>query len=116
MSWLPNPIACDVCGIVKQPSNNWYYGKIRPDVPTEDEAIFCLWPWDYPAEDRNEPFVHLCGQACAIRKLSEFMSPTPPPPNRQEPLPQARIQQQENQEIAQPQWTENGPIQGQNEI
>jgi hypothetical protein len=73
MSWLPNPIACDVCGVVKQPSNHWYYAEIRLDSPQEDNPCFQFWPWDYPAEDRDKGFVHLCGHACAIRKLNEFM-------------------------------------------
>lgn len=74
MAWLPNPIACDVCGAVKQPSNHWYYAEIRPDTPAEVNAGFSIWPWDYPAEDRSMEYVHLCGQACAIRKLAEFLS------------------------------------------
>ena len=110
MSWLPNPIACDVCGIVKQPSNNWYYVSIFGDKE------FVLRRWDKEAEDPTfTRLIHLCGQACAARQLNEFMSPLPPP-NRQEPLPAARIQQQENEELSQPQWTEDGLIQGQNGI
>ncbi len=99
MSWLPNPIACDVCGAIKQPSNHWYYANIH-------RPVFYLRSWDKAAEDPTVPdMIHLCGQACAARKLNEFMSP-PPPPNRQEPSAEARIQQQENREPAQPQWTE----------
>lgn len=111
MSWLPNPIACDVCGVIKQPSNHWYYAEIRPDTPEEDNAVFTIWPWDYPAEDRSKPYIHLCGQACAARKLNEFLSPSQPP-NKPEPCTQAVIQPPENEEPAQPQWTEGGSIKG----
>ena len=73
--WLPNPIACDVCKTVKQPSNNWYYALMQANAPAEDNAFFQIWPWDYPAEDRSKPYIHLCGKACATRKLNEFMEP-----------------------------------------
>lgn len=74
MAWLPNPIACDVCGDLKQPSNNWYFAEIV--MPTENKPpVFTLRPWNPLAEDRTKPYIHLCGQACAIKKLDEFMSP-----------------------------------------
>jgi hypothetical protein len=138
MSWLPNPIACDVCGIVKQPSNHWWYAEIRPISEVEGDAVFYLLPWGQEAEDRSKPYVHLCGQVCAVRKLAEFMSPPPPPPNRQEPSTEARIQQPEERcsdckmpfgeqhkpschrqglvttasDYSDPQWTQHGPIAG----
>jgi len=145
MSWLPNPIACDVCGVIKQPSNNWYYAEIRPSdkwaeykaktiktasdkwaeykaettktasIP-DTQNFFLIRPWDAFAEqDHSKPYTHLCGQACAIRKLNEYMSPLPPPLNDPTPCSQAVIQQQENPEPVQPQWTEDGPMKGQNE-
>jgi hypothetical protein len=77
MAWLPNPIACDMCGAVKQPSNNWYYAAFVPQ--TEDDAHLTIWPWDYPAEDRSKPYKHICGQVCAIRLLNEFMNGLNPP-------------------------------------
>lgn len=37
-------------------------------------------PWDYPAEDREKNYVHLCGQACAVKKLAEWMNAQSPEP------------------------------------
>jgi hypothetical protein len=84
MAWLPNPIICDVCGVQKQPSNHWHYAEIRPYSAAEENPCFLLWPWDYPAEDRSKPYKHICGQACAIRLLNEFMGGSGNPP---EPVP-----------------------------
>jgi hypothetical protein len=75
MAWLPNPIACDVCGAVKQPSNHWWYAEMLPQ--DHENATFQIWPWDYPAEDRSRPILHLCGQVCVIRKLNEWMGGGP---------------------------------------
>ena len=80
MAWLPNPIICDGCGVQKQPSNHWYYAEIKPVSLTEDTPCFYLWEWDYPAEDRSKAYKHICGQACAIRLLNEFMGGNPPEP------------------------------------
>jgi hypothetical protein len=72
MSWLPNPIACDVCGVVKQPSNHWYYAEIVPEY-------FWIHPWGPEADKRDKPYGHLCGQVCATRKLNEWMNAAAPP-------------------------------------
>jgi hypothetical protein len=72
MAWLPNPIACDVCGVVKQPSNHWWYVDIQV-ISLNDGDYFTMRSWDDLAEDRSKPFKHICGQACAIRLLNEFM-------------------------------------------
>ncbi len=71
--FLPNPIACDVCGILKQPSNHWYYAMLNVSGP-----CFTILPWHEIAEDRaRADVVHLCGQACADKKLAEWMNPKP---------------------------------------
>ena len=68
--WLPNPIACDVCGSIKKDANHWYYAELRP----RDDESFQIWHWDWPAEDRERKgIIHLCGQACATKKMSEWM-------------------------------------------
>jgi hypothetical protein len=84
MAWLPNPIICDGCGVQKQPSNHWYYAEIKPVSLTEDTPCFYLWEWDSRAEDRSKAYKHICGQACAIRLLNEFMGGPGNPP---EPVP-----------------------------
>lgn len=69
MSFLPNPIACDVCGIVKGQANHWYYS-----FDTTIATGFMVYRWDTEAENRNRPeLVHLCGQVCVGKKLSEWM-------------------------------------------
>jgi hypothetical protein len=105
MAWLPNPIACDVCGVIKQPSNDWWYAEIRPnerfaeyeskinkrDKAPESQNFFLIRPWDdFAEQDKAKPYTHLCGQACAIRKLNEYMTGKPT--------------------TQQPQWTPDGPI------
>ena len=84
MSWLPNPIACDVCGTVKQPSNHWWYAEIAAEY-------FWMHPWDDTAEDSSKPYLHLCGQVCATRKLNEWMggsdNPEPRPVLKPDPPP-----------------------------
>jgi hypothetical protein len=112
MAWLPNPIACDVCGAVKQPSNNWHYAEIRPYSDQETDPVFSIRPWDYPAEDRTKPYVHLCGQACAMRKLNEFMAGPPLPPRTFVSELSIHGCCQERIEPAQPQWTDGGSIKG----
>ena len=59
---------CDVCGAVKGETNHWY--QIR-----RLEALH-LYRWDFGGECREElsgERLHLCGQACVIRKITEFM-------------------------------------------
>lgn len=70
MSFLPNPIACDVCKAVKQPSNHWwYYQLVRID-----KSGFQIFPWAPEAEVKDSGFGHLCGHTCAVKKLSEWMN------------------------------------------
>jgi hypothetical protein len=104
MAWLPNPIVCDACGVVKRPSNHWWYALIEPNVSGGPDPLFHLRPWNELAEDRAKPYKHICGQACAIRLLNEFMGgstePTPTADKRtSDPNPQpASIQQQKEGE------------------
>jgi hypothetical protein len=104
MAWLPSPIACDVCGTEKQPSNHWWYADIG-------DTYFFLYSWHAEAENRERSYVHLCGQACAIRKLNEFMAAEPTTLQRalNSRLPQAEINSTQ-ESAAQPQWTAGGPI------
>lgn len=70
--FLPNPIACDVCKTIKQPSNHWFYSI------TNRGNAFALWPWDdfadNPSPEDRHAVIHLCGQACAVKKLAEWMN------------------------------------------
>lgn len=71
--FLPNPIACDVCKTVKQPSNHWFYVRLSVKTP-ETMPGFHIWPWDVEAEISTKNYIHLCGQACAVKKLAEWMN------------------------------------------
>ncbi len=55
---------CDVCGAVKGRTNHWW--KMDDDYPTLQ-----IVPWNI--EPEGERFLHICGEACATKKLSEFM-------------------------------------------
>ena len=53
---------CDVCGRSKQETNQWFRLEFGSD-------LFVLMAWSQEAKSR----VHLCGQECASKKLSEWM-------------------------------------------
>lgn len=75
MSFLPNPIACDVCGIVKGQANHWFYADAS-------KGEWIVWTWASEAEDRGKNYTHLCGHVCAVKKLSEWMSACATPATR----------------------------------
>jgi hypothetical protein len=54
---------CDVCGATKGEANHWWVIAI-----TQHE--FYLYGW----HKNTRPDFHVCGQACASKKLSEFMA------------------------------------------
>lgn len=59
---------CDVCGTEKKAANHWW--KIRM---WRDEIR--MVPWERSnATSRDEIEFHLCGQACVITKVNEFMN------------------------------------------
>ncbi len=55
---------CDVCGTVKGPANHWWLFGI------EGGRFAVFGPWDSRISDSE---LHICGEACATKKLSEFM-------------------------------------------
>ena len=67
MAQLPHPYSCDICGVIKKDSNNWWYA-----ITTENG--WTISPWDYPAMTDDPEVKHLCGIGCATKKLSEFMN------------------------------------------
>lgn len=54
---------CDVCGRSKQETNQWFRLEFGSD-------LFVLMAW---SQEAKIPELHLCGQECASKKLSEWM-------------------------------------------
>jgi hypothetical protein len=113
MAWR-NQIVCDVCGTPKQPSNHWWFAE----VTTVDNGIysgFSVYPWSTEAERKGprraclSQYIHLCGQACAIRKLNEFMAGAPTEHLHIADPEQAEVSSTQ-ESATQPQWTAGGPI------
>ncbi len=55
---------CDVCGAVKGTTNHWWRVYV-------DGVALSVIGWDARAEWDKE--FHICGEACALKKVSEFM-------------------------------------------
>ncbi len=64
-------IVCDGCGKVKGESNHWWW--VAWDVNGEPQ-LFIL-PSGKEWEEHWDHVFDLCGQACVIAKLSEWMNP-----------------------------------------
>lgn len=62
---------CDVCGKVKGEANHWW----KLAFMDEGRPHLVL----LPMADKYEPTgsIHLCGESCVQRKVSEFMSGLP---------------------------------------
>jgi hypothetical protein len=60
-------IVCDGCGKVKGETNHWYMVS-----NIDDEFVLTRW---IEADQDSYSVSHLCGQACVISKLSEWMNP-----------------------------------------
>lgn len=66
MSFLPSPIACDICKTIKTPSNHWFYSDVVG-------GAWEIHEWDSAGDDPKNEFTHLCGQVCAVKALSAWM-------------------------------------------
>jgi hypothetical protein len=60
---------CDVCGTEKQPSNGWILAR-----NTKSGIWFNKWAEDLETVDS---MTHLCGDECAAKHLSRFLSGPP---------------------------------------
>ncbi len=56
---------CDACGAQKHNANHWFRMWINGTCLT-------ITAWD-DGEDDGAPHLHLCGAACVIKKVSEFV-------------------------------------------
>lgn len=64
-----NVYRCDVCGVAKQESNHWFLASQHgAHGPT-----WSISTWT-EVDARQDDVTHLCGQECAVKKLTEFMS------------------------------------------
>ena len=65
-----NVITCDVCGRQKQETNHWFVAI----HDSHDEAMgICFGPHDDEEYSPSSVVEHICGQACAHTRLSQFL-------------------------------------------
>ena len=64
---------CDMCGALKKDSNHWYVANILRSVGGTAHS-FIVGEWD-SGESGTE--MHLCGRACVLRKMEEWMGGEP---------------------------------------
>ena len=70
---------CDVCGVEKKESNHWWrilLFNYNPHAPLQ----LYRWDGDWVEAAEHLTQLHLCGHACVIQKVSEFMTVAPPNP------------------------------------
>ena len=58
---------CDVCQKVRGEANHWFLARISA------KWSLIVSPWAEPLM-REEGAMHLCGEACVLRRVSEFLS------------------------------------------
>lgn len=100
---------CDVCGVEKKESNHWW--KMVEYLTGHQAGHLALYRWGNETIT-IDPVIHICGQDCATRKLSEFMAASTNEPahsQRHQPVDQEPETGSQSQ-ASQPQWSENGPI------
>lgn len=61
-----NTQACDVCGKLKEKSNNWFALSIG-------SGSFTIYLWEFRPKDKH---MHLCGPAHLIEKISQLLTQT----------------------------------------
>jgi hypothetical protein len=63
---------CDVCGTPKRDTNHWWKGYLVPRQGSLHPAGLLIVAWDVVVE--SDAAMHLCGELCATKKLSEVMA------------------------------------------
>ena len=61
---------CNICHRPKREINRWWIVYVRH---REGNLHFTVTPWDEHLAD-EENVMHLCGEGCVMRKMSEFMA------------------------------------------
>jgi hypothetical protein len=72
---IPNQIKCDNCGAVKGETNHWISCITIPPAekaPGEDGIAF--GPLEATITDPRLKIEHLCGEACATKRLSQWLT------------------------------------------
>lgn len=59
---------CDVCGIMKKETNHWFL------FLEKDKEMLQIMSWDEYRLRVSLELGHLCGRACAQKKLEEWMT------------------------------------------
>lgn len=60
---------CDGCGAVKKESNHWWKLAVESEV-----LLLARWDETGWLNREDTPVAHVCGRACALKKVEEFMS------------------------------------------
>ncbi len=63
--------SCDVCGAVKGATNHWW--KIGEWLSHHSVCKVQLVRFDYDGLFDPDVTLHLCGQACVVKRLNLFM-------------------------------------------
>ena len=57
---------CDVCDKAKGEANHWFLASVSP-------TAISIFGWNEGDSARREA-IHLCGERCVLRKVSEFIA------------------------------------------
>lgn len=72
---ITQTIVCDGCGVVKKQTNHWYrLAQGKKGLTLTESSGDYLTPKDYETGSSGVSLHDLCGSACVIKKVSEFLS------------------------------------------
>jgi hypothetical protein len=67
-------ITCDVCGQPKGETNHWLQCITQPPIADLPGIVgIGFGPIDAPVSDPDIKIEHLCGQACAMKRFSQWL-------------------------------------------
>ena len=64
--------ACNGCGVIKKEANHWWVALRFRDNPRAPLQLY-RWADRVHANEETTETAHLCGHACVIKHVSEFM-------------------------------------------
>ena len=69
---VPSHIICDICGRPKGETNHWLAAIT---IPANDQDLrgIAFAPIDTPVNDPAIKKEHICGQACAHKRFSQWL-------------------------------------------
>lgn len=65
---------CDLCGVQQEITNHWFSVGITWANPCNGGATLTLAELNSPYKTHADELVHLCGEKCVTRKVSQFVS------------------------------------------